>query len=119
MQILCDHHVPPKYVQAFEQEPDITVTTVRDSLSHDASDAEIAAFASREDWIVYTNDDDFFRHTPSHGLVVYNQRENPAPGAVVDAMIAIDRTYVSPGEIHEFVPDGWVYRQTNSPRRHH
>ena len=108
MRILCDHHVPPRYVQAFEQEPAVTVTAVRTLLSHDASDAMIAAVARRDDWVVFTNDDDFYSPTPSHGLVVYSQRDNPAPGDVVDAMLAIDRAYTSPSEIIEFVPNGWV-----------
>ena len=108
MRILCDHHVPPRYVHAFEQKPEITVTTVRDSLTRDAPDAEIAAFAKREDWVVYTNDDDFYHPDLSHGLVVYSQRENPSPGDIVDAVLAIDRAYVSPTEVNEFVPDGWI-----------
>lgn len=108
MRILCDHHVPPKYLQAFEQAPEITATTVQDRLAHDASDAEIAAFAKREDWIVFTNDDDFYHPAPSHGLVIYSQREGATPGDVVDAMIAIDRAYASSTQVLEFVPDGWV-----------
>jgi len=42
MRILCDQHVPTKYVQAFEQESWLTVSTVAEELSPDVADADIA-----------------------------------------------------------------------------
>lgn len=108
MRILCDHHVAAKYVQAFEQENWITVTRVQDILSPDAPDSEIVAYAMNNDWVVFTNDDDFYGETIPHGLLVYSQIEDPCPGDVVDACSAINDAYTSHDEIDEVVPDGWI-----------
>lgn len=108
MRILCDHHIPPKYVRAFEQEPSIAVTTVRDELAADASDAAIESFAATNDWVVFTNDSDFFPTTDDHGLLVYDQTENPPAGEIVTAVRNIASAYASDSEIVETVPDGWI-----------
>lgn len=108
MRLLCDHHVPTKYLRAFEHASEITATTVADELSPSASDGEIATLAEQNDWIVFTNDDDFFEQTASFGLLVYSQVEDPQPSDIVNAVIAIDRAYESNSEIIETVPDGWI-----------
>lgn len=108
MRILCDQNVANKYIRAFEQEDWIVVARVRDSLTPDATDDEIAAYAETNDWIVFTNDDDFYRHDPSFGLLVYSQIEDPRPGDVLDAIRAIDASYESHRGIIETVPDGWL-----------
>lgn len=108
MRILCDQHVPTKYVRALQDESWVTVSTVREELSADASDAEIAAFAEEDDWIVFTNDDDFYGLDVSHGLVVYSQLEDPRPGVVVDALEAIDEAFATTTDVRAVVPDGWA-----------
>lgn len=108
MRILCDHHVATKYVRAFEREDWITVTTVGEVLSKAATDAEIVAYAADEEWVVFTNDDDFYTEEISGGLMVYSQIEDPRPGAVIEAIRAIDESYASDGEIEEVVPGGWI-----------
>lgn len=108
MRILCDQNVADKYVQAFEQESWITVETVRELLSPDASDDEIAAIAEADEWVVFTTDDDFYRHDRSFGLIVYSQIEDPAPSGVVAAIKAIDYAYESDSDVLETVPDGWL-----------
>lgn len=50
MRILYDQHVPAKYIQAFEQEAWITVKTVRELLSSDASDVDIVEVV-RDGWV--------------------------------------------------------------------
>jgi hypothetical protein len=45
MRGLCDQNIPRKYVNALEDAKNITVTTVGTELQHDASDAEISAYA--------------------------------------------------------------------------
>lgn len=108
MRVLCDEHVAPKYVDALEQAAGITVATAPDKLSPSAPDSEIAAYAAAHDWVVLTNDNDFFSERQQHGLLYYSQIENPAPGDVVDAILAINGAYESNGDAVEKVPNGWV-----------
>jgi hypothetical protein len=108
MRVLCDQHVARKYRRAFEDEPRLTVATVRESVGPDAADETIAEFARRNDWVVFTNDSDFRYPTPSHGLLVYSQIEDPRPGAVVDTLLVVDEAYDSAGDIYETVPGGWA-----------
>ena len=108
MDVLCDQHVPNKYVRALSTAEDFTVCTVRDVLSPDAADSDIASFAATHGLVVFTNDDDFYKQDAEHGLVVYSQLDAPTPGAVRDAMVAIDRAYAEQTEIVEVVPGGWL-----------
>ncbi len=108
MRILCDHHVAPKYLRAFEREPWITATTVAEVLAKDAPDAAISSFAHSDNWVVFTNGTDFYRLGVDHGLLVYSQLEAPSPGDVVEAIRNIDEAYTSPDEISEYVPGRWI-----------
>jgi hypothetical protein len=108
MRVLCDQNVASKYRTAFEQTEYVTVTAVAEKLSHDAPDSEIAAYATDQDWVVFTNDDDFYTESPSHGLLLYDQLEDPTPGVVLEAIEAIEASYERPDEIAEYVPDGWI-----------
>ncbi|PSP58025.1 hypothetical protein BRC76_09030 [Halobacteriales archaeon QH_8_67_36] len=108
MRVLCDEHVAPKYVDALERTGGITVATAPDKVSPSAPDSKIAAYAAAHDWVVLTNDNDFFSERQQHGLLYYSQIENPPPGDVVDAILAINGAYESNGDAVEKVPDGWV-----------
>lgn len=108
MRILCDQNAAEKYRLAFDQADSITVSTVGHELRPDATDAEIALFASANDWVVFTNDDDFFSTPGEFGLLLYDQIEDPTPGDVLQAVRAIAYAYDDDSEIVEWVPDGWV-----------
>lgn len=108
MRVLCDQNVPQKYVDALAAAGGITVATVRETLVADAPDREIAAYAAENDWVVLTNDSDFFGDSRGFGLLVYNQLEDPRPSDIVDSIQAIDYAYESNSEVVEKVPDGWV-----------
>jgi len=108
MRILCDQNVPRKYFEGLERTDGITVTTVRDALEHDATDTEIAAYAEQNQWVVFTNDDDFFVAGGDHGLLLYDQIEDPRPGDIVQAVQQIDRVYTDPSNIVESIPGDWV-----------
>ena len=108
MDVLCDQHVPEKYVRALSAVNGITVATVRDMLSADASDGDIAAFAAKNGWVVFTNDDDFYKQDARHGLLVYSQLNAPTPGAVVEAVTAIGDAYADDADIIEVVPGAWT-----------
>lgn len=108
MRLLCDHHVAIKYSDTFEAANWITCRRVADVLSSDTSDAEIAQYAAANNYIVFTNDDDFQVETLQHDLITYDQMENPSPRDVVDALQAINETYDDTTRIWEHVPDGWV-----------
>jgi predicted nuclease of predicted toxin-antitoxin system len=108
MRILCDQHVAGKHVRGFEETPWITVAAVRDELSPDATDREIVTAAATDRWVVFTNDDDFYRHDRQFGLLVYSQVEDPSPSDIVKAVAAIEEAYAETAEITETVPDGWI-----------
>lgn len=104
MRLLCDHNVAAKYVQAFEQVDDITVTTVADELSPEATDDEIVRFAKQNGQAVFTTDTDFFEHTDACSVLVYSQTTDPSPGDVLNAVDAIDDAYESHRDIVETIP---------------
>jgi hypothetical protein len=108
VRLLCDNHVPTKYITAFEAPDELEVLLVRDVLSPSASDGAIARYAAANECAVFTNDDDFYTDELRHGLILYSQIEDPPPGEVVDAVVAIDAAYDSATDIVEFVPDGWI-----------
>lgn len=108
MRVLCDQNVPAKYVAAFQRADGITVAAVEEVLQHDATDTEIAAYAESEGWVVFTNDDDFFVAGGDHGLLLYDQLEDPSPGDVVEAVQHIDQVYADPANIVESVPGEWL-----------
>lgn len=108
MQILCDQPFDYKYVNALQGADGITVTTIRHVMSADAPDDEIAAYAAANDWVVLTSDDDFFIERDNHGLLFYQQLDNPAPSDVVAAVQAIDEAYADTSTAVEQVPDGWI-----------
>ena len=107
MRILCDQNVPEKYVTAFRDADGVTVATVEDRLEHDAADAEIAAYAERNQWVIFTNDDDFFVAGGDHGLLLFDQLEDPQPADVVRAAQQIAEVYPDPADIIESVPGDW------------
>lgn len=108
MRLLCDHNVNEKYTDTFRRTNWITVTTVRDELSQDADDPDISAFAEREGWVVFTEDDDFTDLDHDRGLVLYIEQQNPSPDTVVDALATIADAYDDHRAIEEHVPDGWI-----------
>ena len=107
MHILCDQHVDHRYVHALRRTGGITVTTVRHVMSADAPDGEIASYAAANDWLVLTSDD-FFTERRAHGLLFYQQLDNPTPSDVAAAVQAIDEAYDDNSTVVEKVPDGWV-----------
>ena len=100
MRLLCDQHVPPKYLSAFANAKDVTATTVRDKLAADASDTDIATYAAEREWVVFTNDDDFYRSATVYGLLVYDQISDPSPDEILDAVRAIEAAYDDPTAIN-------------------
>lgn len=108
MRVLCDQNVPQKYFQALDSAEGITVRTVASALQHDATDAEITRYAEANDWVVFTNDEDFYADSGKHGLLFYSQLDDPTPGVVVKAIRRIDAAYASATDIVETVPDGWA-----------
>jgi len=108
MRILCDQNVPEKYLQALRDAAGVRARRVDDVLTHDATDDEIASYAAAHGWVVFTNDADFYAVGGNHGLLVYAQIEDPAPGDVVQSVRRIDDAYESAADVLETVPDGWV-----------
>lgn len=108
MRILCDQMVKASYVETLAADPDHTVARVRDALEPHATDDTIATYATANDWVVLTADDDFFDETVPHGLLYYEDADPPSPRSLRVAIRAIESVYDDPTNITEWVPDGWV-----------
>lgn len=107
MRVLRDENVDHQYVETLHSTDWVTVATVRERLSPDASDDEIGRYATARNWVVFTGDDDFLHQDHGCGVILYHQTEQPPPGDVVDALRAIDGAYTDHSEIVEFVPGAW------------
>lgn len=108
MKILCDQHVDEKYVTTFDDADWATVARVRDVLSPSATDEIISEHAARDGWVVLTADRDFLKFEHDRGLLLYVERRNPSPGAVVEATRLIADAYEDHRHIREYVPGEWV-----------
>ncbi|WP_435076454.1 DUF5615 family PIN-like protein [Halococcus sp. AFM35] len=108
MKILCDQHVDEKYVTAFDRADWATVARIRDLLSPSTVDESISEYAARNGWVVFTADNDFFDFDHNRGLLLYVERRNPSPGAVVNAVRVIADAYDDHRHIEEYVPGEWV-----------
>lgn len=108
MRLLCDQNVAQRYVDACVAAPDLQAVTVRGVLDPRAADADIAAYASRHDYVVFTSDDDFFRLADRCGCIYYHQPTVPTVGDVLEALRAIGDAYEDHSEIVEVVPGDWV-----------
>lgn len=108
MDILFDQNVNSKYLSALEGIDGVSVRTVKDALDPEASDGNIASRARDNEWVIFTNDDDFFVHASDIGLLYYSQVEDPSPGDVAAAVRQISTVYEDPVDIVETVPGDWV-----------
>ena len=110
MRVLCERHIPPKYVEALESESWATVTTTGTLFHPEATDETIAGYAADNGWVVLTRDRDFFELADRFGFgVLYlDMSRDPAPGTLVSALEAIGEAYSDHAEIVESVPGDWV-----------
>lgn len=110
MRILCERHVPPKYVDALDSVPWATVSTTGETFHPEADDETIAEYAAANGWVVLTRDRDFFGLATAVGVgVLYlDMRRNPSPGILVEASESIGEAYADHAEIIESVPGNWV-----------
>jgi predicted nuclease of predicted toxin-antitoxin system len=108
MRILCDQMVEERYVSALRDEEQHIVSRVRTELAPNADDDAIADYATRNDWVILTSDDDFFREEINHGLLYFNQVGKPTPRELCEAISKIDRAYDDHAMILESIPSEWV-----------
>ena len=59
-------------------------------MSPETPDDDIGTFTAAHDWVILTSNDDVFEYADQCGALLYNQLGDPPPGAVLDAVIAID-----------------------------
>lgn len=90
MKILCDRHVAPRYVNAFQRTDWLKATRVSDHLPVDASDADIIGHAEEHGQVVFTADKRFLmddsetevnereRIEADCGIIFYDQRQKPS-----------------------------------------
>lgn len=123
MRLLCDHHVPPKFINALRSIDGTTVATPAgiDALGGDADDTEIIAYAEAHGWIVFTNDQRFRiddeGENPSYeridaecGVIFYVETPATQPGPAAEAVTAIMEAYADHSEIDEYIND-WIDRR--------
>lgn len=108
MRILCDQMVKERYVETLGSDPEHTVARVRDVLQPDTSDDAVASYATAEEWVVLTADDDFFDEEVPHGLLYYEDHDPPSARTLQEAIRAIDAAYETTAAVTEWLPDGWV-----------
>jgi predicted nuclease of predicted toxin-antitoxin system len=110
MRVLCERHVPPKYVEAVQSSRWADVITPRNRFHPEVDDETIARYAEANGWVVLTRDRDFFQLSGRFGFgVLYlDMRRNPGPGTLVAAVEAIAEAYSDHSEIVESVPGDWV-----------
>ena len=122
MRLLCDHHVPPKFLTALRSIEVITVTMPSEveALGPDADDTDIIAYAEEHDWVVFTDDRRFLiddeGENPSGepidadcGVLFYTQNTVRQPGPAAEAIRAIAEAFVDHREIDLYIND-WIDR---------
>jgi len=110
MRILCERHVPPKYIHALESEPWVDVTTTETQFHPEAPDETIARYAAENGWVVLTRDRDFFELATrlGCGILYLDMSRDPVPGTLVAAIQTIGEAYTDHAEIVESVPGDWI-----------
>lgn len=110
MRVLCETNVPPKYVDALEDESWTTVATTTDYLHPESGDSEIAEFAVSDGWVVFTRDTDFFEVAERHdvGVLFLHMKRTPSPPVVVSAVSNIADAYDTHAAIRESIPGEWA-----------
>lgn len=110
MRVLCERHVPPKYVDALDSALWATVSTTEETFHPEADDDTIAEYAAANGWVVLTRGRDFFELATAVGVgVLYlDMRRDPSPGLLVEAIEAIGVAYADHSEIVESVPGDWT-----------
>lgn len=107
IRVLCDRSVLQRYVDALEQADEIEMMHSKDEFSDDAPDREISAYAAREGWVVFTEDDDFLGFDHERGVILYHHVERPSPTDIIEVIRAIGKAYDDHRQIREFVPGEW------------
>lgn len=108
MRILFERNIANKYVDALAAESWTTVELADDHFAPTADDEEIAEFAAKNEWVVFTTDDDFFGVNPQCGVIWMDQQAGPIPGEVVAAVEKIRGFYTDHSSIRESVPGPWI-----------
>ncbi len=110
--ILADEHCERKAVDYLRKEGhDVERVIDVPELGHGASDAEIAAYAQREDRLILTSDDDFLaeiEHTEHAGILFQpNERMNAFDVASAVSSIA---SHIDQGKIDTdvYVTENWL-----------
>ena len=108
MRLLFDQNVAQRYIDACVAAPDLQAVTVRDVLDPRATDPDIATYAAKHDYVVFTSDHDFFALSDRCGCIHYNQVVDPPVGDVLAALRVISNAYTDHEQIFEVVPGNWV-----------
>lgn len=110
MKILCEQHVPPKYLNALRSERWATVKSTSEEFDDDDPDDEIAVYAARNEWVVLTRDRDFFQLVSTYdcGVLYLDQRRDPFASDLVNSIREIKDAHTDYSDIAESIPGDWV-----------
>ena len=111
MRILFDRNTPGAYIDAIEQRSWSTVECTDNLLPKDADDSRIADIAERNDWVVFTRDEQFFRELKNNrncGALFFKMGRNDRASKIADAVERIESAYPDQSGIACGLPGGWV-----------
>lgn len=107
MRLLCDEHVPARFLEAVGEDSTLSGVRVRAVLQGGASDEQVARYAVREGLVVLTRDTDFYDMSLEVDVIVL---EDPLPqtGPLTTALRRIAAAYDEETRIVEVAPGDWV-----------
>lgn len=105
MRILCESHIPGSYVSALRNESWTTIEECPVRFSPGTNDADIAAYAEENQFVVFTRDAPFFGKIDADeyecgGLFLHMQHRY-RPSAVVEAVADVAAAYLDHSEVAE------------------
>lgn len=109
MRLLCEHNVPPRYLEALDGTEGLTVHSCTTYLPDDATDTEIAAYATSGGYVLLTRDEDFFELDPDCGVLFLDPNRSPRASRVREAVERVRAAYPTSeyDRIREPIPGAW------------
>lgn len=108
IRILFERNIAKKYIKGLERQSWTTIEHCDNYFDPTAKDTEIADFAYKNNWVVFTTDTDFFEVKPECGVLFINQNSDPDTGDIIKAVKEIAKQYSNYNDIKESIPGRWI-----------